>query len=259
MPDIHFDPLLSADRIRALEPALAAALSAPPRRIQPLETALGHYWLKRVEQHKSMIRRLQKGEAHAAFRLELAAHRRLGALGAPVAPMVAWGAGWMVTPDCGPTVHSLLCDETVSDETRRRALTDAAGAIATLHRMDLRHGRPKLRDICWSADATADRRAVMIDLERFKENATEAERGLDAALFAHSILMVQGGHTPLFDTAILAYRDAAPAACWVAAQRAARRYRLLMPLVRIAARRKPSNRELRAILDLPQALESVMG
>lgn len=224
-----------------------AVLSAPARRIVRIVTDDGAMWLKRVENHRSWRWRLQKGDPRTALADEAAAHRRLIARGAPVAPLIATGPGWVLTADAGPTVEQVLVDPATTPETARAAVSAAARTLAALHAQGMCHGRPKLRDICWLGGEGA----VLIDFERFRETATPLRRGLDLAILAHSLLETLDGHSPLFDLALQVYRDAAPAESWAAAGTVVRRFGWLMPVARLAAWWRPDRAEFRAMVRLP--------
>lgn len=225
------DPTLAA--------AIAAALAGPYNRTQPLTLPDGRkVWLKQAEQLSGRMR-LQKGSGLKGFAREWAGLHLLGNLGLPVAPVLAEGADWFVTPDLGPTLRDLMWNDP-GDLTPQFA---AAGtALARLHLASYRHGRPAIRDLCWNGSAIH-----FIDLERFSAVKSDP-RGLalDLLVFAHS-LVADGLHAPhaaaaLQNAAFNAYRQLAPG-IWAQAAVTAAWLRWLPPLARL----KGNSRDWQAI------------
>lgn len=65
----------------------------------------------------------------------------------------------------------------------RRVLENAAIALAGLHAAGLAHGRPRLRDICWTGTEIC-----FLDLEAGAQlNAPRWRQALDVLLMVHSI------------------------------------------------------------------------
>jgi hypothetical protein len=196
-------------------------------------------WLKRAERLTGRMR-LQKGSGTKGFAREWAGLHLLGGLGLPVAPILAEGPDWFVTPDVGPTLRYLMWHP----EGDHSAVFAAAGAaLARLHLASYRHGRPAIRDLCWDGQAVR-----FIDLERFSDVKSDP-RGLaiDLMIFVHS-LVADGLNTPagvaapLQDAAITAYRALAPG-IWAQAQVTASWLRWLPAVARLM----PDAREWRAI------------
>ncbi len=223
-----------------LDAAIKAALAGPYLRILPLVLPDGRKaWLKRAEQLSGRMR-LQKGSGAKGFARERAGLHLLSGLGLPVAPVLAEGPDWFVTPDLGPTLRRLMWHP-ASDLT---AIFAAAGAaLARLHLASYRHGRPAIRDLCWNGEAVH-----FIDLERFSPVKSDP-RGLalDLLTFVHSLVAdgltaPEGTALPLQQAAIAAYRAQAPG-IWAQAGVTARWLAWLPALARL----NPSSREWRAL------------
>jgi hypothetical protein len=220
----------------AVEAAVATALAGPYARVMPLALPDGRrVWLKRAERLTGRMR-LQKGSGMKGFAREWAGLHLLGRLGHAVAPVLAEGPDWFVTPDLGPTLRHLMWHPS-GDGT---PIFAAAGtALARLHLASYRHGRPAIRDICWDGQSVH-----FIDLERFSDVKSDP-RGLaiDLMIFVHSLL-ADGLNAPagtaqtLQNAAFAAYRAQAPG-IWAQAGVTAGWLRWL-PLV---ARLKPHSRE----------------
>ncbi|MDO8882414.1 MAG: hypothetical protein U0934_14755 [Pseudotabrizicola sp.] len=224
---------------------LEAALAQPSQRIQALDLPDGgRVWLKRVEQATGLMR-LQKGNGLTAFVAEREALHLLRAKGAPVPDVIAEGPDYLLLPDLGPNLSTLLNDTAHPVADRSAAFAAAGAALAGLHRAGFAHGRPALRDFCWQA---GDLR--LIDLERFRNRKRgQMMRALDIVVFTHSWFAngrdIAPG--PELDAALTAYRSAAPAGLWRAV---AQMVRLLSPLGSLAggvARISKPSKDVQAI------------
>ncbi|TGD67674.1 serine/threonine protein phosphatase [Tabrizicola sp. WMC-M-20] len=225
--------------------ALQAALSQPPQRIKALALpGGGRVWLKRVEQATGRMR-LQKGNGLSAFVAEREALRLLHARGVPVAQVMAEGPDYLLLPDLGPTLSTLLKDTTHPMPDRIAAFAAAGAALAGLHRAGFSHGRPALRDFCWQRGELR-----LIDLERFRNRRrSRMVRALDVVIFTHSWFANDRGIAPgpELDAALNAYRAAAPAGLW---RTVARLVRLMAPLGALArgvARISTPSKDVQAI------------
>lgn len=218
--------------------AIADALAEAPVRVRMLETPAGRLWLKRVET-LTLRWRLQKGGGRRSFEKDRAGLHVLGGAGLPVAPILAEGPDYFVTPDLGVTLCSLMSDTGASDA-RSAAFRAAGRALAALHAQGFSHGRPAVRDLCWDG---ADVR--FIDMEKFSpRHQSPRHFAADMLVFVHSVFAAGGGEAEL-DTAIQAYRAAGGP--WEAALSLSRRIGWLAPLARQVRRIKPQSRELNAL------------
>lgn len=191
---------------------LEQALSQPAERVRPLDLPDGgRVWLKRVE-HATGLMRLQKGDGLRAFQAERDALLALCGRGLPVAEPLAAGDDFLLLPDLGPTLSSLLDDPNVLDQERLAAFRAAGRALAALHGAGLAHGRPALRDMCWSEGLVR-----LIDLERFQIRCRSARvRAMDLVIFVHTwFARVKGqGIGPELEAAFDSYRASAPLEIW---------------------------------------------
>lgn len=234
------------DTLLPLDQAVAQALTAPPARLRPVRTAQGMVWIKQRET-LSLRWRLQKGDPARAFEAERAALHILSDAGLPVAPrLLDEGEDYFVTADSGQTISG-LAQQGLPRRKQRRALSDAAAALATLHRAGFAHGRPALKDICWNGKS-----ARLIDFERFSlRRNSERYMALDLLIFVLSSIATLGKSGKSLRRALARYRETAPAGVWERARKMARRLRFLVPLTAPIRHLRPHSKEFAA---LPLAL-----
>ncbi|MFN4100390.1 MAG: lipopolysaccharide kinase InaA family protein [Pararhodobacter sp.] len=238
---LHPSPLASS-----LAETLRNALAQPPSRILPLSVEGQVYWLKRVEAHRNPLHRLQKGNAGRALAADRAGLAEMARRGLPAPKVLAEGPDFLLTEDVGRPAATWLRDPSVSDDTRHTILSDAARALARLHRAGLCHGRPYLKDICWTPEGGA----VFIDFETFSADSGDRAIGRDLLLFLQSVLVVRRARDGFLDTAIDAYRAEAPAQAWEAARNRLHGLRWLMPLAQGVLKVRPRSKEIRAAVEL---------
>lgn len=169
------------------------------------------YWLKRIE--KLSIRlRLQKGDPRRSLDAERQALHVLGDAHLPVPELVTEGRDFLILPDLGPSLQTLLLSgspDTLS------GFTAAGTALAELHQAGFSHGRPALRDMCWDGRALR-----IIDFERFESGrASSLRRALDLVLFVHSYFQRQPVSGPEIDGFLKTYLAAAPVEVVASARR----------------------------------------
>jgi hypothetical protein len=222
----------------SLTRAIADALAEAPVRVRMLETPAGRLWLKRVE-NLSLRWRLQKGGGRRSFEKDREGLHVLGDAGLPVAPILAEGPDYFVTPDLGVTLRALMSD-TGPSEDRSAAFRAAGRALAALHAQGFSHGRPAVRDLCWDGAEVR-----FIDMERFSaRHHSPRHFAADMLVFVHSVFVAGGSEADL-ENALAAYRaDGGP---WQAAIVLARRLRWSGPLIRGVLRLQPTSRELNAL------------
>ncbi len=134
--------------------------NTPEMRIVRLSVQGKIYWMKQVEQHGSLRKRLRKGDAADALRREADNLSNLAANGIPVPEVMDAGDGYLVLEDSGLTINDLYLSEDY-DTRRDQNIYHAVGrALARLHSqgMALKRGHP--RDYCWDGEAVR-----FIDLE----------------------------------------------------------------------------------------------
>lgn len=105
------------------------------------------FWIKRKMGNGR--RAAVKYSAEREFYYEIA-RMTIAAKNTPelVAPIEVLTPTYMVTKDGGPTLK-LILDSDISEEEKEKILEGAGAALAKLHRADIVHGRPALRDICF--------------------------------------------------------------------------------------------------------------
>lgn len=239
--------LMTPTTLPALDTLLARASRPGAPRIEAVELGGRRYWIKRPEV-LSLRWRLQKGDPARSFARERRIHRDLLARGAPVPQIIAEADTYIVLPDSGPTLESLLAK--APPEERLRAFHAAGVALAGLHGAGLAHGRPLPRDLCW--DGT---QITFLDFEGASraDAASQRRQILDLVLAIHGVYALSPQPSPEVEALCEGYRGADHRGIWEAAQRQVRRWRwielLTRPLQRYEARYKPQRRykELLAI------------
>ncbi len=254
---------------------MAAPADTPPaagleaeiaRRVQGMQQARGQQarvvafthdgrrlWLKRAETRLPWRQRLQKGDPARALRADIEGLRFMARHGLPAPEILSSGPGALVIADAGVPLYRLFQPGASGAEEQAAALVSVMQALAALHAAGGRHGRPKLRDICWDGA-----QARLIDFERFRAPARPRDMALDWLMLLHSLLEEERAATPLFVQAAQVWLDRAPAPAIGAARRQVRLLRLLAPSLRPLARRRPENKEIMALLALPGALSGVL-
>ncbi|MBO9433525.1 hypothetical protein J7394_04880 [Ruegeria sp. R13_0] len=152
-----------AHRVADLYYTIETVLRASYRRVVLCRSASGdRFWLKRVERFAPHLW-LVKGCPQAAFARDRTSHRYLWNKGVPVPRILAEGSDFIAVEDAGLSLTRFCGDrsrELVSKQTACRA---AGRALARLHALDLAHGRPAFRDMCWDGQQIR-----FIDFEYFK-------------------------------------------------------------------------------------------
>lgn len=221
--------------------AIQTALRRDPARVQRVETPAGGVWLKRTE-HLSLRWRLQKGDPRRRFRMDLQGLHLLHDAGLPVAPIVAEGDDFYATPHLGPTLEALLRGSAPTSADRATIFAEAGRSLGQLHRAGYSHGRPALRDMCWTGHEV-----VFIDMEQFSPgHRSSRHRALDVVIFVHSALS-EGATEADLDLALNTYRHEAGGADLRKARSLSRWLRWLGPVSDRALARKPGKRDMMAV------------
>jgi hypothetical protein len=183
------------------DPRLDAAVAGIPGRIGHFALDGVTYWIKRVDQ-PSLINLLQKGPPRAAFDRDLAAMKALAARGVPVPQIIGEGPGVFVTCHAGPTLDGILRDQRGTVAERVAAFSDAAAALAQLHRSGISHGRPVLRDLCWQ-----DGKITFLDFENYRPDHNQPRHfRLDLITFVLSCYAEKRSELPEIVAAKQTYR-----------------------------------------------------
>lgn len=218
---------------------LRAALSENPARVQRVAYLDQFIWVKRRET-LSPLRRLQKGNAAAAFESERRALHEWHRLQAPAPVILAEADDFIALADSGTPLSSLM---SVADG-NVMAFEAAGRALAALHGQHLSHGRPSLKDICW--DGT---RITFRDLERYAHRRnTPGGHAQDVVMFVFNGLVIGRGLSPQMQAAIDSYRANDTAGIWAVAQVWCRGKRWVDWITRPVQRRRPGKaNEFKAI------------
>lgn len=223
---------------------IARILAGPVVRIQSLE-APGNQklWLKRAERPTAWMR-LTKGAGWQNFENDRCGLHALGEAGLPVAPILAEGTDFLVTPDLGLTLRDILTDPVTPHALRTEVLEAAGAALARLHQSGFSHGRPALRDICWNGSDIH-----FIDFERFSvRRTTPTHFAQDVIILIHSLHTVFGPSAEAeADWALAGYCAQMPAGVPLALKRQVRRLGWFAHFCTAALRFRPDSRELRAV------------
>ena len=191
---------------------IEAHVATTDKRISLLDYDGQIIWVKQQEK-LSLKRRLQKGEAHAAFVAERDALQRLQKAGVPVPVIVAESDDYFATIDGGPSLKHLLRGHLGPSESHLDAYGAAGKQLALMHKMHLSHGRPSIKDMCWK-----DGRITFLDFERFhtKRNTPKGHMQ-DLVMMVFSAYAVTGRDCAEIDALIKGYRTNDAANHWQAA------------------------------------------
>lgn len=115
-------------------------------RVHCFEYKGNKYWLKQPE-HPRGIERLLKARPKQLFQNELRTLLYLENKRAPVPHLLVATDHYFVLEDAGETLNHLLPIKSAVE--KQQILQDVVIALTNLHKMDLVHGRPAIRDIAW--------------------------------------------------------------------------------------------------------------
>jgi tRNA A-37 threonylcarbamoyl transferase component Bud32 len=226
-----------------LDRRVQAALDEPFQRVRRLDLPDGRrFWLKRVERLTGVMR-AQKGDPAKAFEAERSGLHALADAGLPVAGVVAEGPDWVLLPDAGPVLPTVVGDKGRSDAEKLAAFAAAGRSLGRLHWAGLVHGRPAVRDICWDGIE-----ARFIDLERFRPGARGGVRqAADVVMFAQTAFTQWPDDPRWLEAALATYAVSAPEGAMGRVRRLALWLTPLGWLGGGVARLRPQSRELRAV------------
>ncbi|WP_165773097.1 RIO1 family regulatory kinase/ATPase [Conservatibacter flavescens] len=140
------------------------------------------FWLKQPEKLRG-IWRILKPSANLAFKNEIENLQRLNILKAAVPELITHTENYLVLEDVGRTVNLWIEDPGTSVEKENLILKDCVKALTDLHRKDLVHGRPALRDIAWKDGVI---KFVDIESTSRSENLTK-NKIRDSLVFIHGL------------------------------------------------------------------------
>jgi len=194
-------------------------------RVMPFEYQGKKYWLKQAEKPEGAMRFL-KSDPKQALRREISALRLLGDKQAPVPKLVDATDDYLVVEDAGTTVNRWLSG--TEQPSLQTILNDAASALAGLHKLQLAHGRPALRDISWQ-----EGKVTFIDFEASqlgKDLLRQQTR--DLLVFVHSLYRYLGPRREMVLEAIAQYCRNGCHHIWLAAQKRLQKWQWLRPLLK---------------------------
>ncbi len=222
--------------------AIQHALAGEPVRVRQVRTPVGPVWIKRVER-LSLRWRLQKGDGRKLFERDREALRLLGEAGLPVAPILAEGDGYFVTPDLGTDLQTLLQNPgCFAHRKARRPARSRGTALARMHRSGFCHGRPALRDLCWNGQT-----CISSTLRCFRRAATGAATlRTDLLILVHSLVR-EGGTAADLDAIVGAYRAAVGEATWAQIHSVVRRIGWLGVVTRVIQMFRPRSQDVAAV------------
>lgn len=212
MTHVQPDADLLARKARALPRGRIGSFSLDDRR----------YWVKFEEEIASLRLRLFKGNAGRSLSRERRLLTEFAARGAAVPPIAAQEPGFLVLPDCGPNLPSLL----KPGKDFRPAFRATGKALAEMHALGLAHGRPCIRDVCWDGETV-----TFLDLEAgARLDARPRDMARDLLVLLHSALAQRSEFLCGADEIAAGYRAHDPGGIWELARQRAHRLRWLAPL-----------------------------
>lgn len=152
------------------------------KRIVSFEYENQRYWLKQPE-YLEGIWKLLKPHPKKAFQTEQNILQYLTEKQAPIPQLMCLGEDFLVLKDSGKTISHWVACENVSVEQKMMILEDGVKALISLHKKNLVHGRPALRDMTWN-----NGKVLFIDFESRSSNKDIIWRKMrDTLIFIHSL------------------------------------------------------------------------
>lgn len=151
-------------------------------RIYKFEYDNQFFWLKQPERLTG-VQRLLKPDARRAFLHEIHTLKTLLAKGAPVPQLVLFGKDFFVLEDGGESIAHWSQKETLNIEQKNQILLEGAYGLIHLHRQNIVHGRPAIRDMLWNG-----KQVSFIDFEnKVETRSLEGNKIKDSLIFIHSL------------------------------------------------------------------------
>ena len=235
--------------------ALAALIKVETKRVSKFMVDDEAFWIKRLE-NLSLRYRIQKGSGASAFQAERNALHHLTDLGMPVPAILAESDDYFVVADAGRNLVSVCYDENLPQDIRTQAFCQSARALAQFHNTGLSHGRPAVRDFCWT-----DGKVTLIDLERYAEKRNTPKGHVwDLLIFVHSALVAFKGPSDPLKAAIQCYQAEDQNGVWQGAADFCRRNRWMDWVTKPIQWRGPGKaREFKAVPQLFDVFEKRAG
>ncbi len=167
------------------------------------------YWLKQPECAKG-IERWLKPNPKGAFQKELKQLQYLNEQGAPVAELVLWGEDFFVLKDVGISASSYIEHREQTEEFINAMLQKCGETLANLHRQNLIHGRPALRDMVYK-----NGEIHFVDFENAQNVKNLAwQKVRDSLLYLHSLGRAEHLSAEQMHKAIKNYQKACEPKVW---------------------------------------------
>lgn len=152
------------------------------KRVVSFEYENQRYWLKQPERLKG-IWRLLKPYPKKAFQTEQKILQDLAQKQAPIPELMCLGEDFLVLKDAGQAISYWISCRDITSEKKSMILVEGAKALVELHKKNLVHGRPALRDMIWN-----DGQVLFIDFEsRSSKKDIVWQKVRDTLIFIHSL------------------------------------------------------------------------
>ncbi|QEY25612.1 BUD32 family EKC/KEOPS complex subunit [Neisseria zalophi] len=151
-------------------------------RIFPFKFQGKRFWLKQPE-HTHGISRLLKPHPKQSFLGEIERLRCFSIKNAPIPKLILFNNNFFILEDGGKTIDNLLAANTNNPEFKKILLSDSIKALNNLHKANLIHGRPAIRDMTWD-----NHHVLFIDFEVCpKRQNLQSQKARDMAIFFHGL------------------------------------------------------------------------
>ncbi|QGM81522.1 protein kinase family protein [Otariodibacter oris] len=140
------------------------------------------FWLKQPE-HLHGIFRLLKPYPKKSFLKEIKKLQCFSSKHAPVPRLVLFDNDFLILEDGGKTVSDLLSENANNLAFKKELLLDSVKALNDLHKANLIHGRPAIRDMTWN-----NHKVLFIDFEvSSRKQDLQWQKIRDMAIFFHGL------------------------------------------------------------------------
>ncbi|AIL32752.1 BUD32 family EKC/KEOPS complex subunit [Basilea psittacipulmonis] len=160
------------------------------------------YWLKSVEFLTTLSEKIMKPCPKKAFKRELSRLLELQNKVSNVPQVVYYCDEYFVTADHGTAISQLI-NSGIDRQEQQKYLCMVAKQLAQLHRQDIIHGRPAIRDILYDG-----KNIYFIDFESFFFiHSLRMRKTRDFLIFIHSLLRNKHIDPSLLPVVVQTYRE----------------------------------------------------
>ena len=205
------------------------AINALPekKRVSSFDFEGQKIWVKRPETIRHW-RDAYKKLVNPGFQNEVKSLLFLNKMNAPTPKVLASGKDFLALADAGPSAKSLIKQPEMPLDEKHELLFKSGYTLGRLHTLNLAHGRPLLRDICWNGETMC-----LIDFERHSGKlATDWQKKQDVLIFIHGLLLLMPPSDQGVQNAINGYMAAGAENTFKAAIDVACRLAWLLPFLR---------------------------